>query len=135
PRLVDDAERAVTVFDPFSDHAQRDEVVDLFEIDLLALELLMDAPEALDASVDLDDGNQRFGELRGDGGLELLDQPFGRAAPGIAAGAQRLERLWLEIAERQLLELVLHLAHPEAIGDWRVDVARLLGDFDLPLLG
>ena len=42
--------------------------------------------------------------------------------------AQRLVRLRLEIAERQLLELVLDLAHPEAVGDRRVDVARLLGD-------
>ena len=48
--------------------------------------------------------------------------------------AQRLERLRLEVAERQLLELVLHLAHAEAVGDRRVDVARLLRDLDAPLV-
>ena len=37
--------------------------------------------------------------------------------------------------EGQLLELVLDLAHPEAIGDRAVDVARLLRDLDPPLLG
>ena len=50
-------------------------------------------------------------------------------------GAQRLVGLRLEVAERQLLELVLHLAHAEPVGDRRVDVARLLGDRDAPLLG
>jgi hypothetical protein len=35
----------------------------------------------------------------------------------------------------ELLELVLDLAHPEAVGDRRVDVERLLGDLDAPLLG
>ena len=42
--------------------------------------------------------------------------------------------LRLEIAERQLLELVLDLAHPQPVGDGRVDVARLLRDLDAALL-
>ncbi len=41
----------------------------------------------------------------------------------------------LEVLERQLLELVLDLAHAEAIGDGTVDVARFLRDLDAPLLG
>ena len=64
-----------------------------------------------------------------------LDQPFGRAALRVDLDAQRLVGLRLEVAERQLLELVLDLAHPEAVGDRRVDVARLLGDLDAALLG
>ena len=60
--------------------------------------------------------------------LQLLDQPFGRAALRVDAGPQRLVGLRLEVAERQLLELVLDLAHPEPVGDRRVDVARLLRD-------
>ena len=35
----------------------------------------------------------------------------------------------------ELLELVLDLAHAEAVGDRRVDVERLLRDLDPPLLG
>jgi hypothetical protein len=51
------------------------------------------------------------------------------------ARAQRSVRLGLEVPERQLLQLVLDLAHAKAVGDRRVDVARLLGDLDAPLLG
>ena len=47
---------------------------------------------------------------------------------------QRLVRGRLEVLERQLLQLVLDLAHAEPVGDRRVDVARLLRDLDPPLL-
>ena len=56
-----------------------------------------------------------------------------RLALGLDLRAQRLVRLRLEILERQLLELVLDLAHPEPVGDRRVDVERLLRDLDAPL--
>ena len=67
--------------------------------------------------------------------LQLLDQAFGRAALGVDLGAERLVGLRLEVAERQLLELVLDLAHAQPVGDGRVDVAGLLGDRNPPLLG
>ena len=53
PRLVDDAERGVAVLDRLRHDAQRDEVVDLIEVDLLPLQLLVDAEQPLDAAVDL----------------------------------------------------------------------------------
>ena len=134
PGLMDDAERRVAVLHAFGDDPERDEVVHLLELDLLTSELLMDAPQPLDATVDLDHGDLRFGELAGDGRLQLLDEPFGRAPLGVDADPERLVGLRLEVAERQLLELVLHLAHAEPVGDRRVDVARLLGDLDPPLL-
>jgi hypothetical protein len=43
PRLVDDAERPVAVLYRLRHDAQRDHVVDLIELDLLLLELLVDA--------------------------------------------------------------------------------------------
>ena len=49
--------------------------------------------------------------------------------------AQRLVGLRLEVLERELLELVLDLAHAQAVGDRRVDVEGLLRDLDAPLLG
>ena len=55
--------------------------------------------------------------------------------PRLDALAQRLVGLRLEVLERELLELVLDLAHPEPVGDRRVDVARLLRDLDPALLG
>jgi hypothetical protein len=69
------------------------------------------------------------------GRLQLVDQPFGRPAPGLDAASQRLVRARLEVLEAQLLELVLDLAHAEPVGDRRVDVERLLGDLDAALLG
>ena len=132
---MDDAEGRIAVLHRLGDEAERDEIVDLLELDFLAAQLLMNAPEALDPSVDSAHRHLRLGELRGNRALQLLDEPFGRAAFGIDPAAQRLVGLRIEIAERQLLELVLDLAHPEAVGDGRVDVARLLGDLHAALLG
>ena len=95
----------------------------------------MDAEEALDAAVDRDDRYLRFGELRRHVLLQVLDHPFVRLAPALDPRAQRLERPRLEVLERQLLELVLDLAHAQAVGDRPVDVARLLRDLEPTLLG
>ncbi len=76
----------------------------------------------------------RFGELRGDRLLEILDHRLVGAAPALDTCAQGLVRLRLEMFERQLLELVLDLAHAEAIGNRRVDVSGFLRDLDAPLL-
>jgi hypothetical protein len=78
----------------------------------------------------MEDRHLRLGELRRDRLLQLLDHPFGLAAAPFDALAERLVRLALEILERQILELVLDLAHPQPVGDRRVDVARLLRDLD-----
>ena len=67
--------------------------------------------------------------------LEVLDHLLVRAAAALDPGAKRLVGLRLEVLERQFLELVLDLAHPEPVGDRRVDVPRLLRDLDPPLLG
>ena len=75
---MDDAERGVAVAHRSGHDPQRDEIVDLLEIDLL-LELLMDAEQALDPAVDLDDQDLRFLELRGDRLAELLDHSLGDA--------------------------------------------------------
>ena len=66
---------------------------------------------------------------------EFVDHAFGVFPSRLDLRAERLVRLRLEILERQLFELVLHLAHPEAIGDGSVDVECLLGDLDAALLG
>ena len=132
---MDDAERGVTILHRRRDDAQRDEVIDLLEIDLLGLELQPDAVEALDAAVDADHRHLRVVQLRGDVGGELLDHPLRRQALGLDAGVERLECGRLEITERQLLELVLDAAHPEPIGDRRVDVERLLRDAHALVVG
>ena len=126
PRLVNDAERGVTVLHRGRDDAQRDEVVNLIEIDLLGVELEPDAVEALDAAVDADDRHLRLAQLVANVGGQLLDHALGRLALGFDLAAQRLEGGRLEIAERQLFELVLNAAHAQAIGNRRVDVEGLL---------
>ena len=51
---MDDPERGVAILHARGDDAHRQEVVDLLELDLLLLQLLVDAPEPLDAAIDLD---------------------------------------------------------------------------------
>ena len=131
---MDDAEHGVAVLGRLGDDAQRDEVVDLVEADLLPPQLLVNRPEALEPAVDRDDGNLRLGELGGQPRLQGLHRAFGRLARRVHLGAQRLIGLRFEVPERQLLELVLELAHPEPVRDRRVDVARLLRDPQPPLL-
>ena len=132
---MDDAEGAVAVLDGLRHDAQRHHVVDLIELDLLALQFLMDAEQALDAAIDFDDRHLRFGELGRDRLLQLLDQPFGCAPPLLDPQPQRLVGGRFEVLERQLLELVLDLAHPQAIGDRGVDVPGLLRNLDPALFG
>src|SRR5205807_1807094 len=98
-------------------------------------ELLSNAPEPLDTAVDLNDGNGSIAQFVRDGCRQLLDETLGRAAARLHPAAQRFVVLRLEIAERELFELVLHLAHPETVGDWRVNVARFLRDWDPPIVG
>ena len=105
------------------------------EFDALPLQLLMDAEQTLDAAVDVEDGHLRFGQLGGDRVFQILDEPFRRAAPRLHVLPERLVRLRLEILERQLLQLVLDLAHPEPVRDRRVDVARLLRDLHAAIFG
>ena len=76
---MDNPERGVTVLHRLRDDTQRHEVVDLIQIDLLAPQLLVNAEQALDPAVDVDDRHLRLGELRRDVLRQLLDQPFGRA--------------------------------------------------------
>ena len=81
PRLVDDAQRGIAVADGGRDHAQCDDVVDLLELDLLALEFLPDAEQALQASVDGDHGDGGFVETLGEGLPEVTHGLFGTLAP------------------------------------------------------
>ena len=135
PRLVDDPERGVAIPDRLRHDPQRHEVVDLIEIDLLAFELLVDAEQALDAAVDGNHRNLRVGELGRDVLLQVFDHALVGLAPAFDAGAKGFERARLEVLERQFLELVLDLAHPEAVGDGTVYVSRLLRDLQPALLG
>ncbi len=124
---MDDSKSRVAIPDRFGDDAKRDEIVDLLEIDFLALELLMNAVQSLDAAVNLHDGNLCFVQLDGDRPLEILNQGPGSSDLQLDLRAKSFVHLGLQILERQLLQLVLHLAHPEAMSNGRVDIERFPG--------
>ena len=132
---MDDAQCRVAVLHGLRGDAQRHEVVDALKIDLLPLQLQMNAVEALDAAVEMHDGHLRVIELDANRPGELLDDALRVLALALYLGAERLVGFRLEVPERELFELVLDLAHPEPVGNGRVDVERLLGDLRPPLLG
>ena len=124
---VQRTERPVTVGDTVDHHAERHDVGELLEGNVLALHLAPYRIEALFAprNPGLD---PRFGErvfeLVGDAGHEI-------AAPlpeKLKARLYRVARLGIELGERQVFELLLHVLHADALGERRVDVHRFVGD-------
>ena len=118
PGLVDDAERGVAVLHASGDDAEGDEVVDLVEVDLLPLQLQVDAVEALDAAVDL--RARAPAPRRASAGWSACSSSM---TPSVARrllstlASQRLVGDAARGAERELLELVLDLAHAQPVGD------------------
>ena len=123
---MNDPERRVAILHAVGDQAEGDEVVDLIELNPLALQFLVDAVEPLQAAIDADDGNLRFAELGRDGLFEILDFNLGGLPAAFDFRGEHAISLHVEIFERQLFELVLHLAHAKPVGDRRVDVEGLL---------
>ena len=74
-----------------------------------------------------------FGELAGELLLDLGDQI--RAALGelVEPLGDDLVRLRIELAERQVLQLLAQAVHAHAAGERRIDVERFLGDAPAPL--
>ena len=120
-----DAERAVTLGSAADHDAEPEDIGELLEADGLALHL---APYRIGALAPAGDfsGDAAVGEFLGKLLLDLSD-------PALAAFRQRLEPLGddlvgvgIELAERQILELLAHLLHAHAAGERRIDVERLL---------
>ena len=135
PRLVDDAEGGIAVLHAVGDDAQGHEIVDLVELDSLAFELLVDAVETLEAPIHLLHRDLGLAQLRGDGLLQVVDFELSRLPLALHFRRECLIPGRVEIFERQLLELVLNLAHTEPVRDWRVNVEGFLRGPDLPILG
>ena len=133
PPTVDAAERGVAVLRRVDDDPDRDEVEDVVELAALDDHLLVEAPQVLAPAGDLG----RDADL-GEPGPHLGDR---RREVHLALGRPRAdevvelgEALRVQRGEGQVLELLLHLLHAEAVGQRGVDVERLLGDA-LLLLG
>ena len=132
PGVVQDAERRVAVGHAVDQDPEGHEVVDLLEVDLLALELLLDRVEALDAPLDpgLDPGRAQLLRHRGP---DLLHEGGGALAPLRDPRGEGFVARGVVVAEGEVLELVLDLGHPEPPRDRGVDVERLARDALLPV--
>ncbi len=134
PRRVDRPEGGVAVLHRVDDDPDADEVEDLVELPALHDHLLVDAPQVLRPAGDL----RRDTQLR-QAPAHLVEHvvevlvSLGAARRhhvvdlGVALGMQR--------REREILELLLHLLHAEAMRQRCVDVERLLGGAALLVLG
>ena len=133
PRGVDDTERLIAFDHAADDDAETENIGKLFEADGLALHLAPDRIGAL-APAGYFGRDTTVGELSGELLLDLGD-------PGFAAFGQRFEPLGnhlvgvgVELAERQILELLAHFLHAHAAGKRGIDVERFLRR-DAPRLG
>ena len=122
-----DAERLVALGQRLHDDAEAEDVGELLEADRLALHLAPDRIGALAPAGDLG-GDAAVGEFLGELLLDLGDQPDVARFQRLEPLADDLVGFGIELAERQVLELLAHLVHAHAAGERRIDVERLLGD-------
>ncbi len=127
PGLVDDAEDAVAGRDRVDEDAERQDVVELVERDLLPGELLADRPGPLDAPRHLG-LEARRPDLLEELAPDLLDGRRRRLQPLVHRAVQGGPLVGVEETEGEVLELPLHLAHAEPVRERRVDLHRLGGD-------
>ena len=102
-------------------------VVDLVDVDTAALHLAIDAVDVLGTA-----GQVGLDVLRGEFLLEHFDDALDIFLARQATAGQLVGNLvvllWLEVAEGEVFQLPLQLPDAEPIGQWRVDLHRLLRD-------
>ena len=126
PQRVDHAQRGVAVGHVGHQHAQRADVVQVLEVDVLALHLLPDAVDVLGPAGDL--GREAgAGQRRAERGLGLDDVALAVAAALVEQARDALVHVRLQVAEREVLHLPLDLPDAQAVGQRRVDVGGALG--------
>ena len=124
---MDDAEDAVAVAYRVDKDADGREVVDLGELLGLAGHLLPDGVHVLRPAGDVGlDANLL--QLAGQDLAEVGNERLAVGAVARDAADDVFVRVWLEVAERQVLELPLDLADAEPVRERRVDVERLARD-------
>ena len=127
PERVDDAEDAVAIADRVDEDADGREVVDLGELLGLAGHLLPDGVHVLRPAGDVGlDANLL--QLAGQDLAEVGNERLAVGAVARDAADDVFVRVWLEVAERQVLELPLDLADAEPVRERRVDVEGLARD-------
>ena len=127
--VVDDPQHVVAVRHRVHQHPEGEEVVDLVHGLVLGVHLPVDAVGVLHPAVDRGVANahlhQPLGDLGLDGAHELVVLP--------ALGGQLVHDLVVghrvQVLQRQVLQLPLHLLHPQPVGDGGVDLHGLEGLF------
>ena len=130
PDVVNDAQHCVAVLQRARDDAHGKQIVDLIDGNALALQLLVDRIQALDAALHLGLDAGLF-QLVVDDCLHLREKSFALFAARIDSFFHLLVARGIEEAEAQILEFAANLAHAQAVGDGSVDLERLLGDLVL----
>jgi hypothetical protein len=127
PAPVDAPERGVAVLHRLDDDPHRHEVEDVVELAPLDDHLLVEAPQVLAAPGDLG-LDAEFGEAAADLGDRRCQVHLALRRAAADEVVELGEPLRVEGGEGEVLELLLDLLHPEAVGQGGVDVERLLGD-------
>ncbi len=124
---VDHAERLVALLDRVDHHAERHDVGELLEADILALHLAPDRVGRFLAAGDL-----RLDAAFSQGLLELGENARHEVAAFLAQESEPRQDtaagVGIELGESEILELVLHLVHADALGELRVDLHGLARD-------
>ena len=128
PHRVNLPEHRITVFDLLiDDDAEPDRVVDLLDLEILALHLRVDGGDVLQAAEDLG-RDVDLGELGRDHPDHVLDVGLALVPGDVQLRLELRRRVGLQAPERVILELLLHPVHAEPVGERHVDVHRLLRD-------
>ena len=121
------AQCLVALRDVVHEDAERHDVGELLERDVLGLHLAPDRVGRLLPALDLRIESavlQRLDQL----GLDLGNQPFAALAQIAQARLHRTPAVRIEFGERQLLELALDLFHADARRERRIELHGLAGD-------
>ena len=125
---VEDAERVIALLDRVDGDAERHDVGKLLETDILALHLAPDRVRTLLAAGYLRIADAALAQYA----IECRNDPRDEIAALLAqegeARLQALPRIGIELGESEILELVLHAMHADALGERRVNVHRLARD-------
>ena len=127
PQGVNQAEDRIAGGHVLGDDADGEEIVDLVEGALGALNLLEDGVEALDAPLDARI-DVVFAQLLDEGVFDAAQELLALEAARFDRRRHLLEADRIGVAEGQVFKLAAHLAHAEAVGEGRVDVHGLAGD-------
>src|SRR6185437_1988934 len=127
PLVVDDAKGRVAVLDRIRDDAERHQIVDLIDCDLLPAQFLENGVRTLHAAI-----NARRNAFAPQLGFDGLAHFFEKLFVGMPLRFDLAHDLFigigLEVLKGEVFELATDFAHSQAVGNGRVDLYGLAGD-------